>query len=535
MKEILILLRVATLRVLGINKLKYTTDKKAKARGRAGLVGLALIAIMLLATSAFYSYAMAISFEMIGMLRLLPTIMMSMTCVIGIVTTMLRANAALFGYRDYDLMMSLPVSANKVMLSRLISLYCTELLFSAFVMLPVGIVYAIFAKPIAFYYVAFIVTFFLIPLIPLTLSAFIGLLVARVGASFKHKNLVTTILGLAALCLIMAFSFDIKGMQNLVVNFSDIGVSIANAIHRLYPVSVWYEAALCDGDALSLALFAIVSLGAFLLLAFLLGKYNKSLYGWLTKASTRSNYKVGRLKASRPVVALYKKELRRYGASPIYIMNTAAGSILMTLACIALLASGGDLSAIENEMEMQGLSEMLSVAAPYFLALFVSMSNTTASSISIEGKSFWLLKSLPIQFADIIYAKSLLSLTITVPAILVNATILSLVLHSSPIQTAANILIPLAVALFMPLIGLIANLMWPKFDWSNEAQIVKQGAPVAVSMFGGMIISAAPIAFRGAFGAGFDLVYALIALALSFALLVWLKTKGAKRFAAMQP
>ena len=41
--------------------------------------------------------------------------------------------------------------------------------------------------------------------------------------------------------------------------------------------------------------------------------------------------------------------------------------------------------------------------------------------------------------------------------------------------------------------GLWLNLRLPKFDWSAEAEIVKQSAATGIGVFGGMLLAGAPI------------------------------------------
>ena len=42
-------------------------------------------------------------------------------------------------------------------------------------------------------------------------------------------------------------------------------------------------------------------------------------------------------------------------------------------------------------------------------------------------------------------------------------------------------------------LGLSVNLAFPKFDWTNETQIVKQGTAMMITVFGNMALAGVPI------------------------------------------
>ncbi|MBW4081450.1 hypothetical protein [Paenibacillus sp. S150] len=89
------------------------------------------------------------------------------------------------------------------------------------------------------------------------------------------------------------------------------------------------------------------------------------------------------LEASSPFHALYKKELRRYFSSSVYVLNTGIGMILLLVMSISLLFVSpgklGELAAIPQ------LSHGLGTLAPFLVSLFVTLSCTAPSSISLEG------------------------------------------------------------------------------------------------------------------------------------------------------
>ena len=88
---------------------------------------------------------------------------------------------------------------SSVAASRLLVLYGLNLAFCLLLILPAGIVYAVYTAPGPFYYGALALGLLLTPLLPVAAAAVIGCAVTVLTAGFRHKNLVYT----AALMLVL--------------------------------------------------------------------------------------------------------------------------------------------------------------------------------------------------------------------------------------------------------------------------------------------------------------------------------------------
>ena len=120
------------------------------------------------------------------------------------------------------------------------------------------------------------------------------------------------------------------------------------------------------------------------------------------------------------------------------------------------------------------------------------MSSTTNSSISLEGKSFWLLKTLPVSVDLIFLSKIMVNLTILVPTIIVGSTFFGIYLHFSLVEFIFLYLTPLVFAIFTSCFGLLANVMFPVFDYENEVKVIKQSMAVFLTIIIGMTVAIVP-------------------------------------------
>ncbi len=530
MRDILLLMRVHTRNTLGFNKAIHGKSRGEKTKMVLFACLLALAGLLLLGVSTMYSAMIAYSlYETNAPLALLPAIMMAVSSCIALFTTIYKAGGILFAFRDYDLLMSLPLRSKTVVLSRICILYSMNILFTLVVMVPAGVVYAVMASPPLWYYLFFVLTLFLLPVVPVLVATVIGTLVTAATARFRHKNALTLVFTMAVM---VAVVFGSMNMGAAMENIADFGSALMKIVDRVYPLTGVYTRAVCQGDLLSFALFVGISLVAMAVYVWVVGRKFGVLHSMLTGVGARSNYKLTRLKQGSPGAALCKKEIRRYFSSPVYVLNTGIGLVLMTVFSIAVTFLGAD--QLEEILDVPMLGSLVGSVAPLFISLFVTMTYTTACSISLEGKNFWLLRSLPIATRTVLWSKIALNLLLILPVVALNTVILAIGLRADALQTALLFFTPAAYALFISVIGQLLNLLFPNFGWTNETAVIKQSAPAFLTMLAGFLGIAAVgfslFAFRQ-FGLPVVLAIATLALfVLTVGLIAVLHTWGVRKF-----
>lgn len=114
---------------------------------------------------------------------------------------------------------------------------------------------------------------------------------------------------------------------------------------------------------------------------------------------------------------------------------------------------------------------------------------TTATSISLEGKNWWIVKTLPLSAKAVMDAKILMNLLLMLPFYLVSEVLLILALRPGILDILWLFLIPAVIILFSCVYGLAVNLHFPVMDWENEASIVKQSLSATLGGMGGFVLS----------------------------------------------
>ncbi len=532
MKQIWLLTKVQLRTAFDFNIISKNKNRRVKKKNSVFVAAVSFFILLLSGVSFLYSYAIGTSLRLIGMLELLPELMMAVTCVITIMTTIYKVKGTLFGFRDYDLVMSLPVNTGSVAASRLLLLYLVNITFTLIIMIPTGIAYGVLAQAAPGFYVISLLTALFIPVVPMIIAAIIGTVITVIASRFRHSNLISLIITFAFLAGIMVFSFTVEDSAEILGEMSAV---LTKQVDAIYPLAGMYRRAVCDFHIGSIILFLFISVLAFILFSWIVGLNFKLINTNIAASHTKSNYKIGNLETASPFKALYRKELKRYFSSSLYVMNTAFGVVIMTIGAAATLFMSP--KTLAQVMEVPESAQFIGALAPAAVSMCIAMTFITASSISLEGKNLWILKAAPVTARTIFQSKIAVNLTVTLPAIILDGILISIGLKLSLPELLVLMVMPAAYAFFTAISGLIINLNLPKLNWTTEVMVIKQSAAAIAATFGGMIAVAVPIIFLFTL-TDVDAVYinGLTTLAIVFistGMYHYLNTKGEKIFQSL--
>ena len=193
-------LKIQFLNQSGLNELRYGKDKKKRTASVAMLAAMTVVAVIVVGMS----FLIGIGYGAMGMLEVLPGLALAAVSMITFFFSMLKANAYLFAFQEYDMLMSLPLSVKTVISSKFIYMYLNDLLFSLGVMIPMGSAYLMWADVSSaaeslLIAVMWLVTALFAPLIPMTAASILGALVAAIGSKSRFKVVIQVVLILALL------------------------------------------------------------------------------------------------------------------------------------------------------------------------------------------------------------------------------------------------------------------------------------------------------------------------------------------------
>lgn len=480
MNKLWILLKANIINTLSLNKLR----KKSTGKISPFAILLAVfITLLAFAFSFLYLFMFGGMFSEQGLPGLILPLGLTAGSLIIFMTTLTTANGYLFRSKDFDMLMALPVKPSTVFASKLFYLLFLNYLTLLFVYFPTIIVYAYFNPTDWIFWVIAIPAFFLFPLLIITVGSLLSYLIGYITSRFRFKNLLSMVLTTLFIVFVMFISFKSSTIEENPGKFTEDVYSILNKIKI---GDLIYKSLL--GEWQSLLIFVGASVLPFSAFVYLVGRS-------YVKASLRSrgsyvrrNFQLRTLRRATQNKALMWRELKRYFSSYIYVMNTIVGPILTTIMMIVMAIKMepilNNLAIGENNMEM----------VPFVLAgvfsFMLGITSTTACSLSIEGRQFWILKTAPVHEKQIFRPKILLNLLVSVPFILINVIIANIIIDIKPLDSIFMFIIPSLLALYMSLLGLFVNILFPRFDYDNETKVVKQSVSVLITMIFGFVGSA---------------------------------------------
>ena len=126
--------------LLGINRARKSQDPRAKRKAAGGLAAFIIVGIVLLLYVALLALGMCAA----GLTKQAPAVAVALASAITFFFSLMQGCSVLFAVKDYDMLMSLPVSKRTVVASRMLCSYLVNLLFCAGVMVPVAVIFFIF-------------------------------------------------------------------------------------------------------------------------------------------------------------------------------------------------------------------------------------------------------------------------------------------------------------------------------------------------------------------------------------------------------
>jgi len=477
------LTKVLLCNFFGINQMRYSKDKKEKIK----FISMFLTYFLVIAVLAIYAAVIFYSYVKLDLGEVIPSYMYLFVSVLIFAFTYTKAGNVLFAIKDYDMLISMPVSKNAIVISRFVSMYISSLLASFIATIPGIFIYGYYMKPGIVFYLISIVAMLILPLLPLTVVSIIGAIITAVSSRFKHKSLIE--ITLMVLFVVMIFLISIlfgKDAENMSVEqMQELVLSMNTLIKKIYAPAGWYYEAI-NGSIASFLLLIFVPIAVFSVFAIIVGKYFQRICSAINAVSAKNNYKMGNLKKNTVIKTLWKKELKRYFSSSLYVMNTIIIYVMVVIMSVVLLFMGKEQFVISTDITIN--NDMID---GFFVLIFgglYTISSITACSISMEGNTFWLIKTLPVRSIDVYNVKILLNLTVAAPFYIISTIINLISIKPDFVNAIMLVIVPLCYLIFSSVLGIVVNIHFPKFDWKNEVEVVKQGISVFISMIIGIIV-----------------------------------------------
>ncbi len=466
MRNFFAILKTQALGYFGINKMLNGGKK-----GKLGLLG--LIAVVLGAglfmSGCVYLYSMVFS-EIMPLTEIIPTFN-SLSFIVCFIFSFYIIGETLFGFKDYDILSSMPIKTHVIVLAKLTLLHLINVAFGIFLVVPSIVFVGVNSVLTLGYVISSVVMTLFTPLISLTFSIVIGVIVSAMSTNFRNKGTAQT-----TFYFVLTFGF-------LVISFTMPNpAEILNKVAFFSPIFLNGQT-----DFLYLLLYCLICFAPVILITLLLCTFYKKLNTLLLSKKTAKNYVLEKSNLSSEYKSLVKKEFKRLFASPTYAVNSCMGLAftLLLIGGVIYLAIEGLFSIITTDIVLMCLPFV-----PIFVVFSFSLAPTTACCISIEGKTFWLIKTLPINTTDYFKAKLTVNFIINTIASFVSLVGLSILFKLGIEYILLIAIISISLPTFGGTFGLLIDLKFANFKWKTEQEVAKSGKGIMFCVFASMALSA---------------------------------------------
>ena len=469
-----------------------TSDGNQKNKGKAS--GFGKFLILLLVYGYIVIFMTGISYAAISSLILVnqPAIFLNLAFVLllgfGIIQTIITSLNILYFSKDLDFLLPLPITPQKVILSKLNCLVVSQYMTSALLVLPGLIVYGVLLNFGASYYIISGLALLLFPLIPVALISFLVTIIMKFTKIIKNKEIVQYITVFLTLFLIIGVS-GISGENSseelansllqtngFVQSFSKVFPTISLVMNSILNYSN-------VNGIINIVILATFSIGIYYIISLIISKlYAKTVISITTvkNKKTKKIENIEEIKTNGIFLSYLKKEFKLLVRNPIFFMQCVLPSIIFPIiitvpAIIELKNTTPDMALLQSDFSNIINTNFGFMCFMIAILVFYLFNYTSITAISRDGQNAVFMKYIPVSLEKQIMYKIM-------PGILLNILPIIYVLIFGiiciPGLELKTILYTAVVAILINILNnilmIIVDLKNPKLKWITEQAVVKQ-------------------------------------------------------------
>lgn len=414
-----------------------------------------------------------------------------------------------FFSRDTNLLLSWPLRPRQIISAKFATVLVNEYISLLVILLPVYVLYGVKVPTGPSFIPAAIAAFVLTPIIPLALAALLVFLLMRFVGGAKQRDLLTVVGGVLGLGVAFGFQYFVQSelisggdnAEAMMVLFQS-AQGLSEMLASGYPPSLWAMQFVVGaghgagggvgaGIVASLAPFGKLLLSAGVAVLAMLAVGERVFVRALQTGQEhrrRRRAATASWQSSSAVSALARTERRLFVRTPVFLLNGAAGFIVVPL--LVVLPRFVDRQNIGEVLAQASLDATLGafIIAGWF-AFAASMSAIAATAFSREGPRLWIVKSLPVSARQLFLGKLLAAMQITLVGIAPGTVAL---LYALPIPLPAavgGIALGVVFATLISAIGLAVDMHRPMLDWTDPGRAMKSNINSLFSVLATAVIA----------------------------------------------
>ncbi len=178
----------------------------------------------------------------------------------------------------------------------------------------------------------------------------------------------------------------------------------------------WFAAAVHEGSFVDFLLLVASGLVLFVIFVLVLSKAILKTNLRARDERYSKTRKAIRYQSGSAFRAVLAKEWRTFVGLPMYILNSGFGPVILLVGSFASLFFADKVEAFLLQMVASGIPLVLLILI--VVCFCVGMVYTSAVSLSIEGKRFWIVRSMPVAATTVMDAKLVFNVLLgSIPAL----------------------------------------------------------------------------------------------------------------------
>lgn len=391
---------------------------------------------------------------------------------------------------DIENLLPLPIRARQIVGAKVASIFCAESLIQLLVIF-FSVVGFFFALRLPFKnFLLGILGMVTLPIIPIIYCSIISLLIMSFTRLIKNKETIRKV-GLGfVLVILMLFVYFLGALQNFdlelyIEGFVNGDQTFLHVMRGILPHINLFIDTLVTGGVSSLLLYILVNIGFIVVLLGLADVcYFKGVIGLSSKdtASKKSSSNILKnIKVESPTNSYFKKEIRTLFRTPSYFLNCILINFIWPIfVYIICKLKFPDLTLSElKNLVISTDNNTLIIIFIFVIGVSIllpALNSIASSSFSREGKNFYFMKYIPMDYDSQVSVKLLVSFIIAFVGVNVFSLIFYLVIGLKVSLSFIFLIISFLAILFICSLGIIIDSINPKLVWDDELNALRENS-----------------------------------------------------------
>lgn len=418
-------------------------------------------------------------------------IILLISWVISLLFAIGRVINTLYLSKDNELLITFPVTANQLFLSKILLIYIKEVSVNAMIMVPLMVGVALYGELGAAFWLSFPILLLVLPMLTVVLSSLLSILIMQV-ISFLKKHTALSILimlSLVTFCLTIYIIF----IGNIMESFN-ITTKLIETVNKINAGIMAFGSKIFIFYPLAKAMFSFKSwanIGYFFIMCVCLLIVTLIIIKpFFLKVAMSNIEKLSKVKKNKtkfkklsPFASLVLKEIKSIFRSPSEIFEFFLFTLLMPFIVFSYDKLLMSISVNQAGVNMIAGSHLMVVAILAMLSNIIS-----ASAISKEGKNFYISKIVPVDYYTQIFAKLAFNLIFTIGAVLITMFVSFFVY---PVwQIVLSTIAVIFAAVGHAAMSADMDLQNPAFEYEGDAKTSATSKSTRKSIIAGLLIGA---------------------------------------------